>query len=795
MSKLEILSPTYKILTNEETQLDEKFNILIQFFRTNDFDSDFISSICADSVLPDFVLQMFSVFYQLQFDEELISTNTDFSEPFFDFIYRLGTKNQFLRDTIAANANFSELIEIIYENINTENVSQIDSHSLVPTLKLFAVLSSSPSLTFSDTDAMDILFPILFKTLDDQRSSSWAASIISFLCHYHEHISNYLKSQEYILDLNKKLTKMLSSNDSYAVISALSAETVLFSTVEHEANINMRCAISFISQSSPFLIQSQLASIVILILAEKVDLDERELKTILQATVEVDTEMDSYIIITTLTSLVQYHSAIIRHIKDTKFLIQYLRMILYTSDVYLIVSACYLLRLLEEFDEDLLAIDFDNDIVSEYLTAIKDSNEQTPPEKIEALLIICRSLMCNRELSSKESLLVHDLESPIFTNFIRAIEQNNAYCCICYYLFIEECCELFPNWKDRVVQTIVDVPFIPLVLSVLNTSSNEFSTRDSFAVLHDMMSISDHLFESLVHTQVALNRKRQELSEKNIKENHISTQQLQAKITQQAKEIEELKNNYDTLLSETDTTKFEEIEKQNSEFKENASNLTKENNTLKIHVAALAMELDEVKKERDHLASLIGSTELTVAQLQDKNTDLTKQIELLNNSLKSKDQLIFDLKTSNHSQKLEILYLQKELKMRNKENDNARQQAMKVDRDLIAANKSIVKQRKANKKLILAIEKVREALNDEETKKNELQMEYDKLEIRYKSENEQREKLREQYLKLKKLNHLIIQRICDIDNDKNKWEVIAKFSHCLQESTREAQNEVYNPLY
>ena len=795
MSKLEILSPTYKILINKETELEEKFNILIQFFKTNDFDKEFISSICADSILTDFIQEIFAIFYKLQFDNQLISTNPDFSECFFDFIYRLGTKNQYLRDIIAVNSHFSELIDIIFENVNDDNISQIDSHSIVPILKLFSVLSSSPSLSFTETDAMDILFPILFKILDDQRSSSWGASIIAFLCNYHQHINTYIKSQEYILDLNKKLTKMLSSNDSYAVISALAAETVLFSTVEHEAILNMRCAISFISQSTPFLIQSQLASITILTLADKVDLDEQELKTILQSIVDASNEMDSYISITTLTSLVQYHSAIIRHIKDTNFLLQYLRMILYTEDIYLVVSACYLLRLLEEFDEDLLSIDYDDEIVSEYLEAIKESDEHTLPEKIEALLIIARSLMCNRELSSKESLLVHDLENQIFTNFIRAIEQNNAYCCICYYLFIDECCELFPNWKDRVVQTIVDVQFIPLVLSVLNTSSNEFSTRDSFAVLHDMMSISDHLFESLVHTQVALNRKRQELNEKNIQQNHISTQELQQKITQQEKEIEELNLKYETLLAETDLSKYEEIEKKNSELKENASNLTKENNTLKIHIASLSMELDEITKERDHLASLIGSTELTVAHLQDKNTDLSKQIDLLNTSMKSQDQLITELKTTHHSQKLEILYLKKELKMRNKENDDARQQAMNVDKELISANKSIIKQRMANKKLILAIEKVKDALNDEETKKNDLQMDYDKLEIRYKSECEQKEKLRRQYLKLKKLNHMIIQRICDIDNDKNKWEVLAKFSHTLQESTREAQNEVYNPLF
>ena len=270
MSKLEILSPTYKILINKETELDEKFNILIQFFKTNDFDKEFISSICADSILKDFIQEIFAIFYKLKFDNQLISTNPDFSECFFDFIYRLGTKNQYLRDIIAVNSHFSELIDIIFENVNDDNISQIDSHSIVPILKLFSVLSSSPSLSFTETDVMDILFPILFKILDDQRSSSWGASIIAFLCNYHQHINTYIKSQEYILDLNKKLTKMLSSNDSYAVISALAAETVLFSTVEHEAILNMRCAISFISQSTPFLIQSQLASIIILTLADKV---------------------------------------------------------------------------------------------------------------------------------------------------------------------------------------------------------------------------------------------------------------------------------------------------------------------------------------------------------------------------------------------------------------------------------------------------------------------------------------------------------------------------------------------
>ena len=157
--------------------------------------------------------------------------------------------------------------------------------------------------------------------------------------------------------------------------------------------------------------------------------------------------------------------------------------------------------------------------------------------------------------------------------------------------------------------------------------------------------------------------------------------------------------------------------------------------------------------------------------------------------------LIDDLKTANHTQKLEILYLKKELKMRNSENDDAKQHTIQVDKDLINANKTIIRQRKANKKLILAIEKVRQALNQEEAKSNDLQLEFDKLEIKYKSEASQKEKLLTQNKKLKKINRLLIQRISDADNDKNKWEIIAKFSHSLQENTREAQNEVYKPLF
>ena len=97
--------------------------------------------------------------------------------------------------------------------------------------------------------------------------------------------------------------------------------------------------------------------------------------------------------------------------------------------------------------------------------------------------------------------------------------------------------------------------------------------------------------------------------------------------------------------------------------------------------------------------------------------------------------------------------------------------------------------------MCVAAERIKSSLELEQERTNNLSQDITNLEIQNKhllQDKQEFIKFRELY---KEKKATMKKKLLLVEQEKNKWETIAKFSHKVKECKREAAQEVYNPLY
>lgn len=793
--KSEIRKLSSTILSREVGE-EEKISAITQFIKINDVEISLINSISTFKNLSLLIRNIFELVYSLNYDESLNCSKQDFSQTLFSFIYRLLTKNQLLRDSFAFNVDFDKLVQTIFAACTKDGINFVDVQLIINPLKVIVALSSSPSLSLKGTKTMEILVKIIMQLIDNAQLSSWCCALIAFLVTHQLQFDTFIKSNENILLIQKKLESLLSSKDVYLSCSALAAQTALFDTTANEAAINLRCAISFVTQSTPYLIMSQLASLTILKLAKKTMISQVEIKMLVHGLFETQ-EFDTNILIMTIEALSEYHQSFIDELKEDSLIQQFVLLLMMNEDPSCAVVGCHLLRILSELDDSLLKTNEDDDTLLKALTLFKQFDRKTLTEKYESSLIILKMMMHERNLNSEELLLIHDIESVVFNGMVRNIEQSNAYCSVCYFNFIMGCTKDFPKWKAKLNKVVIGTPFIPLVISVMNSTMNLFAARDGMDVFRELCCLSGDVLELCVQSQVELNRMKKD-NEKNEKlRNKAIIEDLQKEINIKERVIEELNisNEQNFTLSQSNEQQLKMLESEFYKLKDMNEGIEKENEELKNIIAKLKHDLDETTKEKEGLKQRIGGAEVKIKIISDKNADLEKELDVekqANERLKSE---IEEVRIKIRSLKIEDAYIKKQLSIVREDNDSSTKGCTESMDKLSEAKLTIAKQRRDNKKLLIVIEKLKNGLVEIQEENKSISNENEALNAKLKIVEESKERFRIDFLKMKNANRKLIESISQIENDKNKWEVIAKVSHNIKEKARETLNETYNPLF
>lgn len=782
-------------LTATNHTVNENGSILLQYIKTTDVDFQYSISILNDPLLSDFIQQIMMIFTSIKFDCNLDSTFNELSDSVAIFLTKLLSISPYLRDQIIIYMQFDDIIDNIFTKVVEEgDIRKIEPVKTIIYIKLVALLSSSINTSLTCVKSISTLFKIVVSLIDSPQLGAWACSIIALLTRSTKAVESYLKSQQSILQVKKELTRLLSSQDMMIVNAALSTYTAIF-PIGNEAAMSIRAAVNFISQDTKFILMKQLARDTILSLKEKTQISQKEIVVLLTSILN-STGIDSYFIIDCIRQLTAYHVQFAATIKSTDFIVKFVDYITNCEYDFVSVSACHLLQILCDNEptlfEEMPGIDLFSNIFNKFL-ALPD-NAQT--ERLESIFLVLFLIIKNNALAQEDIELLQEEESFLFTNFVRQIELNNAYLSLIILRFLDECCTYIEKWKTKINRIAIETQLPALIVNILQNSRNKYAIEFAYYALFEFISKSNHFFDTFVnittHSNINLLDERNKLINKMNTEYSRNSQTISL-LTQ---ENEKLKR------------EIEEIKKENTKLKldsassNNELNFTKKNNNiqqekisdLSKRLDALQLENKRLQKENDDLSEVVNNNGLATKRILHDNKDLYQQVQLYQNTERSKQKRIEELTEELKLKSEEFTKMTISVQRKDSELSIAQNRASSAENKLLSLEKKLIEQKEVNKKLCRAAEKIKEDMMAAEQRANALSDDVTKVEMQNKKLLESQQNLLDKTEKYKKQINELQEMIKVTQKERIKWETIAKFAQKVKECKREAAEEVFAPL-
>ncbi|EAY20243.1 hypothetical protein TVAG_021900 [Trichomonas vaginalis G3] len=782
-------------LSTEGHTNDENGNILLQYIKTTDVDLAYSNQLTNDPLLSDFIQQIFCILTTIQFDCNLDSSFIDLADSISIFLTNLLSISPYLRDQIVININFDELIHIVFSKIADEgDIRKIEPTKAVIYLKLVALLSSSINTNLTCVNSIATLFKVIIPLLGSPQLGAWACAIIALLARASKSVESYLKSQPSILQVKKELTRLLSSQDIMVVNSALAAHTAIF-PVGNESATSIHAAINFITQNGKFVLMKQLARDTILSLKDKAPLAPRELLVLLTSILNSN-GADAYFVIDCIRQLNIYHTQFANGIKTTDYLVSLVDYISKCEYDFVSISACHLLQILVEIDPTLFQEIPCNKIFAKIFNRFATLPEKTSVEKLESIFIILILLVQNNSLSEDDVDLLQTEENYLFTCFVRHIELNNAYLSLLIFRFIDECVTYFPNWKSRSNRIAIETQLLPLINNILQTSRNKYAIEFAYYAISDLFSQSSHFYESMIKITTTSNISAYEDKYKSISKLNSEITQNTFKISALSEENTRLKNELEKVKAENSKLKLDSInssdelaftKKNNDIAQEKLSDLTKK-------FQSLQDENKRLQKENEDLSEVVNNNGLATKRILHDNKDLYQQIQLYQTTERSKQKRIEELTEELKARSEEFTKVTINIQKKDAELSIAQNRASSAESKYLILEQKLKEQKDTNKKLCRAAEKIREDMMNAEKRANSLSDDISKIEAQNKKLLDSQKNLMDKNEKYKKQIVEYRELAKKAEQEKNKWETIAKFAQKVKECKREAAEEVFAPM-
>ena len=559
-----------------------------------------------------------------------------------------------LLSTIAAATPLDYLVPVFFErNVEGDKIVHVFLGNLLPTLQFLAALSCSSSINISSTSAMQLLFVSCVSCIGSPQLAPWAVATIAGFARNSSAALAYLKAMPNLAHLKREIAALLSAGDNSLVIAALAAVTALFQRgVDKETA--MKVSVAVVVSPPPIFVATALAASVVLQMVDEVPLELQDVEQILQAATTAS-GMRAYILYKLLLECggpVDGH--LLQVLQNKTTFIGFVTSVLTCEDGFVTIAGTHLLTTL--FENTTLPLEVN--IEDSFATALKLvlSNKVEDMDRVEAMLLIMRLLIQNREAITHIVRLLQDNEESIFMAFQRHIESNHSFVALHFFLFIYSAAHFFKHWTLRLRELVVESQFSALIAHAVTSSNNRQTIHDALVVMHLVVTGIDSvspdvdvsLFDTLTSGFYVMNRKgKQERATKDAEVKQIQNEYLM--------KMQELEVERDLSAKELQTLREQASQSQNqlSSDQEKITALEEQNEGLKKHLqskktklAATFEALKTAETERTNLSLQLSHKEQETNDSIHKSEKLRtrvqamKQVEVEKQSLERKcDQL------------------------------------------------------------------------------------------------------------------------------------------------------------
>lgn len=615
------LAPICQTFEDQKQNVQMCDSVLAQFIRSTPSDPSTFSSLAIDPHLNRFIRYVMSTITREQYPSPSEGVIPPIYLQSLQFLTILAMNHPDLLTMIAVNSPLDIIPSIFFgRNITNDRIVDPQSSHLLTPLRFLLAISASHSLNISSTSALHTLFTTLFSLFKVQPLCSLSLGIISGFSHNSPSANAFLRSLPNFASLRTEFISFLSSNDHCVVIAATSCLTGLYN-VGSDASTLMKLSVHALVNPPSLPHATALSSWAIIDLVQSAVILPTYIVDIANSLLKSQ-GMKAMQIFTLLSELVRIGVDVVGALQYKDIIHNLIQYIITIDYDFVSVVGAHLFTQLFENDE---CISFGKSIAalfSQALNVVIMGNPNTSILKLESVLLILRLLLKSDESNDTIITILKSNEHSIFVGFQRAIENNQSFVALNYFLFIYQCINFIKQWGQSIVHIIAETQFSALLVFVMTHSTNRSVIYDavfaSYVISNGNLTGRDvpmsPLIDSLVSGYFVMNKRMKEEKEQLV--NRYESIQVQM-----GKKIKEISSEKEMICSQLD-----EVAKEKTHSETIA-------HTQEQTISVAQMQIQQLEQRLKMKSSRLKDTK---HELDEANKTITEQ----NVELQNKDQII-----------------------------------------------------------------------------------------------------------------------------------------------------------
>ena len=780
-----------KAFENNRLCASELYSIVGQFVTTCEFDYGVLYQLTTEEMFPEFVRHMLRCSYDTIVDRSKpVCTESNLPALIVQFLTTLATKNPTLYDIISANTDLSEFVSNHFAKYTElAEIRGVKATEIVPFVKFVAVIANSNHLNINVPSSLQILMTVISVLLDNPQLCAWAAATIAGLKRNSPVAEAYIMALPNLLQIKRSLSILLSSCDACVVCASLSAMVALFS-IGTDGAASLRTLVRFLANDTQFFLMPTLSADAIRDVVKKTPLTKEQITTLLMSILTAN-GMRAVVIYHLLINLSEYHPIIAQIVKMTKYIQKLLVSVINHEEEFIAPCACQLLLSLGDCDAELLAGLRKSDLFIKILEALILAGEN----KIESFAVLLS--MLSPELNKSDVAALAQAADFLFTSFLRAIENNNAFLSLVLFRLLHKCAPSMKGWPTRIKRIVIDTQFPVLVANILQESLDRHVTRGALETVQYFLNAREPEFAELFTSAfLLLGRRKNEEKASSAEQMNSERQNAKAIID----ELKSLNKQHESELSDLREAHSQLVSAYNEERRR--SEIQSEKHiTSSANSNAWEMRASELREENAKLLTKLSekSTKLKsrrslIDQLSEENRALKERIIALESAKQNRDdQLQFmerQIKTQYGITEQDFTVRQMEDKLSKAEQTIVSN--LKQIRDLESC---LHNQQGLNKRLEQELDTVREELLREQEQSQKLSGDITVLQQQNEKYRETQKDIEHTKRKYATKRRNLQAALKEMEEEKRKWESIARFGALICTGKTESTQQVFDPTY
>ena len=610
---------------------------IIKFLKEAETDQKYLSEMSADPSLPTFLKMLFKTLTRQQFPSPTEAIILPLYLQILHFLTTIASNHPDLLNSVAESAPMDELPSVFFgRNIANDKIIDVQSSHLLASLKFLFVISCSRALATASIPSLHVLFIVLIQLLKVKPFSALAAGTLSGLAHNCPSATDFLRSSPEFSRLKSELVSLLSSNDHNVVIASMSAISGLFS-VGSDSQVLIKIALKGLLSPPSLPMATILCVWTLLDLNAGLSITPPSYIDIVNAMLDSD-GMRAFHILCLLKKLCGAKCLPI--LCEDNLFAPILGFVIHSKCDFVSAAGAQFIQIITEHAKTL---PFDTDTVHLFAAAldiVMTADNGSSLIRIEAMLLILRSLIKMEAFTGKWTKILQVNEANLLSGFQRQVEKRNTFVALAYFLFLVDCVVLNKLWQVKLARVVEKSRFCSIVVEILSRSSSHEVLSDACRAAA-LISIGvtpstfSPLMDSLVSEFVSVNSNQSEQCNIGVKIKHCLQGVRTTKSYQKVVKV----NESECLVSATGSEVAVSRE-QILHLKEEIRLRTKKGRDLKNTVNDLSREIAELKTELAHKMQTLKERDQVAATMKER-IRAYKEIELqLKEMTVSRDLLI-----------------------------------------------------------------------------------------------------------------------------------------------------------